>query len=440
MKTHGHPAAKRRREGGQIIPLVALWIVVLIPFVGLSIDLGFAYIAKAQLSKAVDAAALAGISNYYQKAPAPQNIAISTFNANFEPTGTLPSRYASVNGPTITFSTAANGNETIQVQASTTLNTFFIRMLPAIGGANWNTLTVGDTGQATRSPVIMTLVLDHSYSMDPNCNLPEGCTYGGTYLPNAVADFISDFEDTVDKAAVVAFGSTVTTLLPMSQPFINQVKQVTAAGTIVWGGGTDSVGGLTNALVIENSVVSTQAYVKAVVFFTDGQANMIEATSACPTGVNQPWNFGGYLPPGQEQVSFWPTNMPDTYAAQETGETCTTPGCCSATADRYQSFDGTWKNFAMSNVVYDATNRCILVANQMRAAGIYVYCIGFNVGGAGNTDVPDPGFLQQVANDPLSPSYNPALPVGAALVAGNGADLDQLFQQIAGDIELRLTQ
>jgi hypothetical protein len=93
----------------------------------------------------------------------------------------------------------------------------------------------------------------------------------------------------------------------------------------------------------------------------------------------------------------------------------------------------------MDNVVYDATNQCLLVANQMKQAGIYVYCIGLTA--ASNGDVPDPGFLEELANayDPINnPTYNSALPVGAALTSGNGADLTALFQQIAGDIQLRL--
>jgi hypothetical protein len=193
-------------------------------------------------------------------------------------------------------------------------------------------------------------------------------------------------------------------------------------------------------MLIENSVAvpAGQQVVKAVVFFTDGLANMIESTISCPTGVSGPWNFGGYLPSETEQVSFWPTNMPATYAAQETDMTCTTPSCCPS-PDTYQSFDGTPRQFNMDNVIYDATNQCILVAQQMQQQGMYVFCIGLDSASGG--DVPDPGFLQAVANDPANPAtYNPALPSGVALISGNGADLAQLFQLVAAQIQLRLTR
>ena len=51
----------RPREKGQTLLMFVFFMVVLIVFIGLGIDLGFAYITKAELSKGVDAAALAGM-------------------------------------------------------------------------------------------------------------------------------------------------------------------------------------------------------------------------------------------------------------------------------------------------------------------------------------------------------------------------------------------
>jgi Flp pilus assembly protein TadG len=50
-----------QREGGQTLLMFVLFMVVLFAFVGLAVDLGFAYLTRAQLSKGVDAAALAGM-------------------------------------------------------------------------------------------------------------------------------------------------------------------------------------------------------------------------------------------------------------------------------------------------------------------------------------------------------------------------------------------
>ena len=75
----------------------------------------------------------------------------------------------------------------------------------------------------------------------------------------------------------------------------------------------------------------------------------------------------------------------------------------------------------------------------MRAEGMVVYSIGL-----GNSV--DQAFLQQIANDPASPSYNPSQPAGLAVFAPNcpstqcSAELLQVFQTIAAKILLRLTQ
>ena len=55
-----------RSEHGQILVLLSVLIPLLIIFVGLSIDLGLAYVTKTTLSKSVDAAALAAMRNLNQ--------------------------------------------------------------------------------------------------------------------------------------------------------------------------------------------------------------------------------------------------------------------------------------------------------------------------------------------------------------------------------------
>ena len=50
----------RKGERGQVLILCAICLVVLLLFVGFAIDFGMAYVTKARLGKAVDAAALTG--------------------------------------------------------------------------------------------------------------------------------------------------------------------------------------------------------------------------------------------------------------------------------------------------------------------------------------------------------------------------------------------
>jgi hypothetical protein len=90
----------------------------------------------------------------------------------------------------------------------------------------------------------------------------------------------------------------------------------------------------------------------------------------------------------------------------------------------------------------EAVYRSLQVANAMRAEGIYIYSIGLG-------SDPNLTFLQEIANDPASPTYDSTQPVGEAIMAPNcstpnsqtcNTQLQQVFQTIASRILLRLTQ
>lgn len=450
MKSYSYRTARHRRNDGQALLLFTLFLLVLILFVGLGVDLGFAYITKAQLSKAIDAATLAGVSDYQQSdnGLAASNSALNTFYANYATNG-LPGRDTGTVTPSIGFSTDANTNRTISVSASATIKTFFIRVLPL-----WKTLTVSDSAQATRQKVIMTLVLDRSGSMDPGCS-GSGCSKGGLYLPGAVSQFINVFDDESDQAAVVTFASSVSNDVVMSTPFKTKVNNAVSYinNNDLWSGATFAHGGLSNALAINNSINAPNS-IKVVVFFTDGLANVVQnnfttsgsgssSTPCSGSGTSQPWNFGGFNPVSTDPVGFYLTNAPVTFCAQETPVCETTgsgnySGCpnfanCPCAA-KFPSIGGTNLPVRMDTIVPEALSRCIQAANQMRAASNYVYAIGLDTQQVGG---PTLEFLQEVANDPGSDVFDNTKPVGAALIS-NGTDLTQVFQQIASDIILRL--
>jgi Flp pilus assembly protein TadG len=129
----------RQDERGQVLPLFALLVLVIILFVGFGIDLGFAYVSKANLSKAVDAACLTGMRNLSQGQSQAAAIARSAFNLNYGLSG-RDSRPPTI---TINFSTDANNNTLLNVNATATIKTFFIRILPM-----WKTMNVGANAQA----------------------------------------------------------------------------------------------------------------------------------------------------------------------------------------------------------------------------------------------------------------------------------------------------
>jgi len=124
---------KKNREQGQIIPLFAVMLVALILMIGLAIDLGYAYLTKAALSKAVDAACLAGMRNLGQGTSYARSVAQNAFTANY---GVAPSRDASTPTVNVAFSTDANNNTLLTVSATTTINTFFIRIFAPMADAH----------------------------------------------------------------------------------------------------------------------------------------------------------------------------------------------------------------------------------------------------------------------------------------------------------------
>lgn len=91
-------------ESGQILPMFAVFLIVMILFVALAIDLGYAYVSKANLSKAVDAAALKGMLSLGQGQAGAIAVAKSVFAANYQSSG----RDTAIPVPNVTFTTDPN--------------------------------------------------------------------------------------------------------------------------------------------------------------------------------------------------------------------------------------------------------------------------------------------------------------------------------------------
>src|ERR1035437_3299426 len=104
-----------RREQGQTLLMFLLFMIVLIVFIGLGVDLGFAYITRARLSKAVDSACLTAVRNLSDQTTA-RDAATAAFFANYGTSG------RDVDPPvcTVTFN-RVNNNNVVDVQAKDTI-------------------------------------------------------------------------------------------------------------------------------------------------------------------------------------------------------------------------------------------------------------------------------------------------------------------------------
>src|SRR5207244_7699617 len=124
--------ADHAREKGIALVYVGIFLVPLLLCTGLAVDLGWGYLVRATLAKAVDAAALAAARNMTADSSQAQRAGNNIFNANF-PAGYLG---VSPDPPQIdTDGRGSDGSYIIKVSSKATMPTTFMRI------ANFDTLT-----------------------------------------------------------------------------------------------------------------------------------------------------------------------------------------------------------------------------------------------------------------------------------------------------------
>jgi len=435
--TLGHHRTNRRCGHGQILVILAAIVPVLLLFAGLGIDFGFIYVKQAALSRALDAAALAGMRNLNQGNTTAQSIAQAEFNLNYNSVlGTDPVP------PVFNFvvTTDANNNRVVNVNATATVQTFFLRILPG-----HSTIQVSSSAQTTRSRLVMALVLDVSYSMTRNG--------GSGALAPAVTSFVNNFDpnnsDMTDVASMVTFGTSSVVNVAMTQPFQTAIDN--AVGNINWGviNYTNSNAGLTAGQAQINGVVipAGQNVTKVAIFFTDGWPNVIQDTLQCGASKTATNLLYCGCDTGDISLGLCRANSltfftPSTCSA--TNDNCSTTNCnpeySGGVQNTYPS-QQTGKNLELTDVTScsaDGMYRAIQTAKSMQAQNIYVYSIGLGTAITNQPVAED--FLRQVANDPASSTFNPNAPIGAAVFAPDSTTLTDVFQTIASMILLRITQ
>ena len=429
-----------KEDSGQVLIMLAVVLLILILFMGLAIDGGMAYVTKAKLSKAVDAACLTGMKNLQQGQAAATTLATHTFNANYGPNPPVP---------TITFPMDSYGDQQVSVTATASVPTFFAQSLFRF----WN---VSDTATSTRGKLVMALILDRSGSMQT-----DG---GGSALQAAVPSFVNDFDNTLDEVAMVSFASDATVNFPIATsfqtPITNAVKSLSFTGGTFGAGGTYVATDGPPLSLADNQIASVpiqagQNVTRVVVYFTDGLMNEIQDILSC-NGAPARYNFGG-MDTGNDVVFFNPTTGAAIYYYAPSGgtwytcnntdcstKTLTTTSCLKNVAGFMSIQYGNIESFNRTNVATEAEYRAIQTANAMRAEtpGTYIYAIGLGSGVTAATQ----SFLRQVANDPASPTYDSTMPQGLFLYVPDcpsstcTTELHTAFQTIASKILLRLTQ
>jgi Flp pilus assembly protein TadG len=264
-------------ERGYVLIYMALILTALLLFSGLALDAGRSYVVKAQLSKAVDGAALAAArasTSTDSKAEA-----IRVFRANF-PAGTLGTAVSPDPTAAADFyssSVDASGRKVVDVKATTALPTTFMKL------ANFPVVSIRSEAEATRRLVDLSLVLDVSSSI--------GAKWPA--VRDAARSFIDWFDERNDRVSLIQFsnGSQVLDPMPSGRGF-DKARLESDVAQGLPGGSTLMVEGLYHGWDELRSVPSgQQSGLRIVVLFTDGASNGVPANYDGTARSLRTWDF-----------------------------------------------------------------------------------------------------------------------------------------------------
>jgi Flp pilus assembly protein TadG len=212
---------RTRGERGQILPLVALALVVLLGISAFAIDVGFAYYAKRQLQSATDAAALAGAQDLpntatalstaasYAAANTPANL--SSFSFTYQTKCTATAIVA-------TGCNAAVNPNSLVVTGTASTDTWFAGLF---GYKHFNVSAHANAcSPCSSTPVDIVIALDRTGSM---CDTKESGTGYCVDLDNAkdgVQTLLGTMNAPAAQIGMVAFPPVQTTSTgPCSAPY-----------------------------------------------------------------------------------------------------------------------------------------------------------------------------------------------------------------------------
>src|SRR5690348_12978978 len=204
MRRDQGPVRRSCGEGGFALVYMAILITFLLVATGLAVDSGRAYLVKAQLSKAVDGAALSAARNL--NGGNPKGEAVKVFNANFPPNfmGTTARTDPATDADFYEMHTIEEtGLHVVSIKATATLPTTFMRL------GSLSEVTVSSSSEATRRLVDLSLVLDVSGSI------------GGAWpqVRDAARSFIDSFDKNGDRMALITYSYGAKVLDPMPAAF-----------------------------------------------------------------------------------------------------------------------------------------------------------------------------------------------------------------------------
>ena len=253
--------ARARNEEGFTLFYMAVFLVMLLIFVGLAVDTGRAYVVQAQLSKAVDGAAL-GAARMLNSGD-PRQEAATIYRANFPVGwfGTTSSTDPTSSGFYQMTTVTATGLNVVTVSATAVVPTTFMKL------ANFQEVTVNATGEATRRMVDLSLVIDTSGSIG----------WRWPYVRDAARSFVDAFDERSDRLSLIFFGNGARVVHPMpAGRGFDKAALMASIPNGLPGGSTAMVPGLFRGWDELRTVTpSQQSGLRVIVLFTDGASNSV---------------------------------------------------------------------------------------------------------------------------------------------------------------------
>lgn len=387
----------RGDEQGAIVLFVAAAMVIVMAMGGLALDMGKGYIRRARMTRAVDAAALAGARVIRDGQPVALQHALSVAQANGLGSGVL-------NPPAldVQFGTSADGETTVTVSARTTEPTLFAKIF------GQSDVDVVARAQAATPPVDLVLVIDHSGSLSSAGAWDD--------LQDAARSFIGKFDDSLDQVGLVGFSTRAEQRHLMSDYFTTSIQSTISSMTSAGWTNTGEALRLANDQFVTGPTRNKSA--KVVVFFTDGRPTAFRGNIGNPGDEQDRIMAAQYG--GGSLAGYW--NNPMTSIPAQ-GGTPTPHGCRGVST----CFGGSWTPALAGQAAHDNGR---LWADAVRSQGVYVYTIG--LGWAVES------YLRELSNE--GGISNASQVQGRTYVAPTADDLQAVFDLVASDIFVRLAQ
>lgn len=402
---------------------MAAGIALFFGLCALAIDAGIAYVARARINKAADAAALAAVKYASQGRATMRNVAAAVGQANF-PNTTFRT----------TIRTNADDSVTVRVVGRRRIQTLFSNV------ARVRRMNVASAAEATRQPIDLSLLLDVGQATAAPALF--------TAMTDGAERLLNQMDDATDRVGVVQLATAAAQVTPLRRNF--RSAAVTAIRGLQAQRDTNLVHGLQLSSGQLTGVTPRGTSPRRMLLVvTDGPPNAFTATLTGMTNLDTcpgspPATYLGALaayPAGGVRGLFEPT----TRAFSRRIRCLRSPGANQFTAVLdplplspvpSQLPDGA--TVTGDHIRTYAAAASLAAARATRAAGITINVIAVSNAAAPAPEQPDPVLLAQIANQ--AGADDPAQPRGKVYAATDASSIATAIDDlIAAVIDLRVS-